>query len=150
MLFDDNIGFITYNFDNFNNFNKYNKFNSTPDITSVEEGYNRGNMFNRVYDPYKNYRYPKLMPKNQREELLTDIMALSFAINDLGLYLDLHPEDKEMLAKFHDYVEKSCQKEMEYVKTYGPLELIDSKSETKFNWIDNPWPWDNDGGVKYV
>ena len=84
------------------------------------------------------------------EELLLEIMELSFAINDLNLYLDLHPEDSKMLKKFNELVEKSCKYEMEYVKNYGPLEVIDSNSVEKFEWINNPWPWDNEGGTKYV
>ena len=55
-----------------------------------------------------------------------------------------------MLKKFRELAEKSCAKEMEYVKTYGPLEVIDNNSLSKFNWINNPWPWENTGGTKYV
>ena len=39
---------------------------------------------------------------------------------------------------------------MEYVKCYGPLEVMDSESLSKFEWINNPWPWENTGGTKYV
>ena len=107
-------------------------------------------MFNNLYDPYKNYKYERVVANNKQEELLLEIMALSFAINDLNLYLDLHPTDEEMLKKFRELAEKSCAKEMEYVKTYGPLEVIDNNSLSKFNWINNPWPWENTGGTKYV
>ena len=105
---------------------------------------------NNLYDPYKNYKYERVVANNKQEELLLEIMALSFAINDLNLYLDLHPNDEQMLKKFKEIAEKSCAKEMEYVKTYGPLEVIDNNSLSKFNWINNPWPWENTGGTKYV
>ena len=65
-------------------------------------------------------------------------------------WLDLHPEDRDILEKFNEYVEKSCKYEMEYVKNYGPLEVIDNTSTEKFEWIKNPWPWENEGGTKYV
>lgn len=143
MLFDDNLGFITYNFDSKMMLKEAN-------ITSTDEGFARGNMFNNLYKPYKNYRYFKIMPKNRQEELLLEIMELSFAINDLGLYLDVHPDDKETFNKFRILVEKSCQKEMEYVKNFGPLEMMDDDNSSKYTWIKNPWPWENDGGVKYV
>ena len=140
MLFEDNLGFVKFNI-------------SAPtdnDLTTVEDGFNRGNMFKSLYKPYKNYRYAKVVPENKEKELLYEIMALSFAINDLDLYLDLHPEDTEMLVKFKSLVEKSIKKEMEYVNTYGPLELTDNLTSNRFTWVKNPWPWDNTGGVKYV
>ncbi len=144
MLFDDNFGFITY--DLYNGLS--NKDSSK--LVSIDEGFLRGNMFANEYKPYKSYTYKKIIPKTKREELLLEIMELSFAINDLNLYLDLHPEDGKMLKKFNELVEKSCKYEMEYVKNYGPLEVIDSTSDEKFDWISNPWPWDNEGGTKYV
>ena len=145
MLFDDNFGFITYDLYGGN----LDKDKSTK-LVSVDEGFLRGNMFADSYKPYKNYTYKKINPKNRKEELLLEIMELSFAINDLNLYLDLHPDDTRLLEKFNAYVEKSCQKEMEYVKTYGPLEVIDSDSSSSFEWIKNPWPWEREDDTKYV
>lgn len=143
MLFEDNLGFISFNFGNLDN--------KQVNITTDSNGFARGTMFDSLYDPYKNYRCHQIVPNNKQEELLLEIMKLSFAITDIGLYLDLHPDNKDLLEKFKTLVEKSCEKEMEYVKNYGPLELIDSSSSVqKFNWINNPWPWENTGGTKYV
>lgn len=147
MLFDDNIGFMTFDF--------YPKDIKTmkkdsPELVSPVEGFLRGNMFKDEYESYKNMTYYKVIPKTKREELLLEIMALSFAINDLNLYLDLFPKDEEKLKEFKSLVEKSCAKEMEFVKNYGPLELIDNDSLKEFKWIDDPWPWQNEGGAKYV
>lgn len=145
MLFDDNLGFIT--FDLYNNIPKKKE---DPKLVSVEEGFLRGNMFANEYKPYKNYSYKKIIPQNKKEELLLDIMELSFAINDLNLYLDLNPYDNKMVELFNNLVEKSCQKEMEYVKNYGSLEVIDNNSSDSFKWIKNPWPWESEGDTKYV
>ena len=145
MLFDDNFGFITYDL-----YGDLLKKDHNPKLVSVDEGFLRGNMFASEYKPYKNYTVKKIIPRTKREELLLEIMELSFAINDLNLYLDLHPKDSKMLKKFNDLVEKSCKCEMEYVKNYGALEVIDNTSDEKFEWIKNPWPWGNEGGTKYV
>ena len=145
MLFDDNIGFVSY--DLFNSMMN-SKVNNNK-LVSVDEGFLRGNLFKDEYKPYKNYEYGKIVPKNQREALLLEIMELSFAINDLNLYLDLHPNDEEMLRKFNSLVEKSCQKEMEFIKNYGTLEVIDNDSKQKFEWINSPWPWEREDN-KYV
>lgn len=145
MLFDDNLGFITYDL-----YNNMPKKKNEPKLVSIEEGFLRGNMFADEYKPYKNYTYKRIIPKTKKEELIVEIMELSFAINDLNLYLDLYPTDKEMLEKFNKLVEISCQKEIEYVKAYGPLEVIDSNSKTNFDWIKNPWPWEREDDTKYV
>lgn len=144
MLFDDNLGFFGFTIPS------NMKLETNSNLASVKEGFAKGNMFNDLYDPYKNYRYQKLTANNKQEELLLEIMVLSFAINDLNLYLDLHPTDESMLRKFKDLTEKAYSKEMEYVKCYGPLEVMDSESLSKFEWINNPWPWENTGGTKYV
>lgn len=146
MLFDDNFGFITY--DLYSGLS--GKDQSNTKLVNVDEGFLRGNMFAKEYKPYKNYTYKKIIPRTKREELLLEIMEMSFAINDLNLYLDLHPEDTKMLEKFNEYVERSCKYEMEYVKNYGPIEVIDNTSNEKFEWIKNAWPWENEGGTKYV
>ncbi len=145
MLFDDNFGFISYDL-----YGDYSNQESKPKLVSVEEGFLRGNLFAKEYKPYKNYQYRKIQAKTKREELLLKIMELSFAINDLNLYLDLHPEDTKMLKKFNELVEHACKYEMEYIKNYGDIEVVDNTSEVKFEWICNPWPWDNEGGTKYV
>ena len=148
MLFDDALGFISFGQDNNKDF--FIKKENSPELVSVEEGFLRGNMYKNEYKPYKNMTYKKIIPKNKREEMLLDIMELSFAINDLNLYLDLHPENEELLRKFKELVEMSCKKEIEFVNEFGPLELIDSDSTKEFKWIDDPWPWQNEGGAKYV
>ena len=144
MLFDDNLGFITYDL-----YNNMPKKKNEPKLVSIEEGFLRGNMFADEYKPYKNYTYKRIIPKTKKEELIVEIMELSFAINDLNLYLDLNPHDTKMLEVFNNLVEKSCQKEMEFIKNYGPLEVIDNDSKQKFEWINSPWPWEREDN-KYV
>ena len=76
-------------------------------------------------------------------------MGLCFAITDLNLYLDLHPEDMEAFNMFKKYNQELKTKQAEYETMYGPLE-INHESGNKFNWLENPWPWDNERGSMYV
>ena len=34
---------------------------------------------------------------------MTQLMALEFAVIELGMYLDTHPDDREAAALFRDY-----------------------------------------------
>lgn len=74
MLFDDNLGFFGFAVP------KNMKISSDSDLTSIADGFSKGNMFNNLYDPYKNYKYERVVANNKQEELLLEIMALSFAI----------------------------------------------------------------------
>ena len=124
-------------------------FSRTVNVVSPMEGFLRGNMFKDEYEPYKNLTYFKLNPSNDKERLLYQVMAYSFAINDLNLYLDLHPENKGMLDLFKKYVKEEKELCNEYVNKYGPLEVNEVKGQ-KFDWINSPWPWETRGGSMYV
>ena len=90
------------------------------------------------------------VPKNMKISSDSDLTSIADGFSKGNMFNNLHPTDEQMLKKFKELAEKSCAKEMEYVKTYGPLEVIDNNSLSKFNWINNPWPWENTGGTKYV
>ena len=124
-------------------------FSRTLNVVSPMEGFLRGNMFKDEYEPYKNLTYFKLSPSNDKERLLYQVMAYSFAINDLNLYLDLHPDNKGMLDLFKKYVKEEKELCKEYVNKYGPLEVNEVMGQ-KFDWINSPWPWETRGGIMYV
>ncbi len=53
--------------------------------------------------------------------LMEHIQAISFAIDDLRLFLDTHPCDKEALAYMKILMKIRHQAVMAYTKKYGPL-----------------------------
>ena len=116
---------------------------------SPEEGFAKGNLTANEYVPYKNYSYATLKPTTEREKLLFQLMTYSFAINDLNLYLDLNPEDKETYNLFKKYVHIKNELEEQYSNLYGPMTVTETQQEM-FSWVKNPWPWDRTGDSKYV
>lgn len=150
MLFENN----NYDFDvlslagfNFTDPTKYYEYENK--LVSTKEGFLRGNMWKNEYEPYKGMQYPELKPTCEREVLLFKIMELDFAINDLNLYLDLHPEDSEIYEKFKKFTQEYLLLKDDYAKKYGPLSL-DQTSSSSYDWMKNPWPWDKSGGSMYV
>ena len=147
MLFDENFGFFGLDFDDLAKKEIMQK--SSYDVLNANEGFMRGNMYKNEFKPYKNYTYRKIAPTSKREQLLFDIMKYDFAINDLNLVLDLNPNDEKLLELFKKYVALLCEKELEYVKLYGPLQVDEAESKT-FDWIKDPWPWNNREDGLYV
>ena len=104
MLFDNNDNTMDYSIYNLMGLN--NNFNNN--LVPSNEGFLKGNMFKDEYIPYKNLTYVNINPKSDKESKLLNVMQYSFAINDLNLYLDIHPEDKEMINTLLDcYIYKS-------------------------------------------
>ena len=58
------------------------------------------------YMPYKNYKAREVIPETEEEALLLKINESEFALNDISLYLDLHPNDYDMYRKFREETNK--------------------------------------------
>ena len=69
-------------------------------------------------------------PKKSREELMCYINEVSFAVNDMILYLDTHPCDEKALAFCKEHVKKRDKALREYAALYGPL-TIDTTDDVK-------------------
>ena len=153
MLFDNNdvnLDFTFLDLANLTNSQSMPKMDmNTPNILPAKEGFLRGNMFKNEYKPYKNLTYVDIRPQSDREAKLFNVMQFSFAINDLNLYLDLHPDDTRVVRLFEELVKEEKQAKKEYMEQYGPLIVTKVKGD-KFDWIESPWPWDDLGGNMYV
>lgn len=112
-------------------------------LVDPTKGWLRGNLFADLYEPYKNYNPAKLEAKNEREALLYQIMQYKFALIELNLYLDTHPNDMEMIKLYNQYLNTEKQMCDKYESVYGPLTL-DSKYLDKNTWVwkNSPWPWE--------
>lgn len=78
---------------------------------------------------------------------LCELMALNFAINELGLYLDTHSDDKEALRLYTEYAALAAEGRKRYEEVYGPL-FQTSVTTNGYDWLNNPWPWELEGGRK--
>ena len=107
-----------------------------------DEGYIKGNLFQNLYNQYKNYQPQVLTPKTEQEKCLYELSAVTFAAHELNLYLDLHPEDQSMFILFTDYQKQANRLMEEYQEKYGPLMINSQEMTTSFNWGQTKWPWE--------
>ncbi len=83
------------------------------------------------------------------KELFERIRAYQFALYDLELYLDSHPDDKQAMQLRHHYREKLCQLKDAYEQHYGALVITKNDVEDSWReWVCDPWPWDNMKGAR--
>lgn len=73
---------------------------------------------------------------------MTQLMALEFAVTELGMYLDTHPDDCEAAALFRDYAQQAAAARAAYEAKHGPLRLGSAGTGNGWDWICDPWPWD--------
>ena len=76
---------------------------------------------------------------------LVELMALDFAIDELGLYLTTHAQDQEALQLYWSYIKLAKEGREKYQKMYGPLLQTDLTPEDGFAWLKDPWPWEEGG-----
>ena len=71
-----------------------------------------------------------------RRELFEYINQISFAVDDVKLFLDTHPGNQKALEYFQKYKEKRIEALKEYTV---------SENSDCWNWINEPWPWQEGG-----
>ncbi len=134
-----------YSYNN-NNYNKplYTEDANPNSVYDPYAGFLRGNMFPNLYNPYKFSNPIELRPKSEREQLLAILDSLDFATIDINLYLDIYPDDKDMIELFNQYRIEADKMREEYENAYGPI-LTSSNANIAYPWAwDNqPWPWEN-------
>lgn len=123
--------------------NKFNVSNKMSNNIDPKEGFLRGNLFDNLYKPYKDYTYSNLKASNNKEEMLYNLLMYKFALTELNLHLDIYPNDTMMLNLYNKYLEEEKRLCDEFEKNYNPL-TIDSKyvGANNWKWINSPWPWE--------
>lgn len=108
-------------------------------LTSPEEAFNRGNLFENYFWPYK--YVANLKPDNERQALMQKSQEYAFAAHELNLYLDVYPNDKQAVGLYNQYSEMADKYLNEYEKKYGPI-ILDSNENYPWAWVNSPWPWE--------
>ena len=75
-----------------------------------------------------------------RREMIEQIRGYEFAINELALYLDTHPEDEKALCLHRKYCKHVKELKDKYQRVYGPLTI--NYPCNKWRWLEMPWPWE--------
>ena len=78
-----------------------------------------------------------------KKQLLKEIMQTDFVLKELNLFLDTHPTNKEALNMFKVYEKKANNLKNEYAKIFSSLTPSVNNNIDSWEWIEDPWPWEN-------
>lgn len=73
---------------------------------------------------------------------LSEVQVLAFAVQELALYLDTHPEDTEALELYRQYQQLYQKVSQAYEREKRPLNHAAPDQGDTYAWLDDPWPWE--------
>ena len=77
-----------------------------------------------------------------RDGMVSDrLSAVSFAVDDLRLYLDTHPDDENALRLIGDYLTERNRMLKEHASFSGSAEAYDPNLTNGWDWNAGPMPW---------
>lgn len=81
-----------------------------------------------------------------RAELLQQILAASFTMRDLALYLDTHPDCENGIGHYQMQAAVLEDAIDAYTKRFGALRMYDipKSAEGWAAWAQTPWPWEKE------
>lgn len=78
---------------------------------------------------------------NMRASLMNQIDEASFAMDDVALFLDTHPNDMAAMQYYQNVVAMRKNAVDAYERQFGPL-MIDSVNGQNWDWVTEKWPWE--------
>ena len=76
-----------------------------------------------------------------KELLMRQSMEAGFAMDDVVLFLDTHPENQDALRYYKPVRDMRDQSMAAYERRFGPLRYTDVTSMS-WNWVTEKWPWE--------
>ena len=81
---------------------------------------------------------------NTKSMLLNKIHAYDFAILEIELFLDTHPQNTKALTRREAFIKERNMLIKEYESKYGEFVVTTANvhSLKDWSWINGPWPWE--------
>ena len=78
------------------------------------------------------------------KHLMDQIRAVDFALYETVLYLDVYPHSCDALETYRKLKAQSEALHAEYESSCAPLTAFGNKSDTSWDWMSKPFPWEYD------
>ena len=74
-------------------------------------------------------------------QLMKQINEASFAMDDVLLFLDTHPNNREALQYYKSVSAMRRNAMAAYQSQFGPL-MVDDVTGNSWSWVTEKWPWE--------
>ena len=108
-----------------------------PPRYEAPRGLVRGTLFPGLELPFCGMVSDRCSPDTLRSR----IQAVSFAVLELGLYLDTHRDDAQALELYRSYQTLLLQLRQQALPENGPTSH-QTPDQGPYRWLDDPWPWE--------
>ena len=83
---------------------------------------------------------------NEKQMMQKRINALAFAIHELVLFLDTHPNNRQAMELLREFRRRKQNAIAEYEAKFGKYveTTADVEPTDYWSWIDSPWPWEKE------
>lgn len=75
---------------------------------------------------------------------MDEIGTISFALDELRLFLDTHPNDREALNLFNTNAKKRRELMNYYTENFGPLDAYSENTVDGWSWNCPPMPYEKE------
>lgn len=76
--------------------------------------------------------------------LMKKIYETGFALDDIVLFLDTHPNDPDAMNYYRCVAKMNQDAVSAYEIQFGPLMNNSVKEGSGWTWLENPWPWEGE------
>ena len=111
---------------------------NNPPKYEARKGLVRGTLFPGLDLPFMGMVNHKELPVTPK----TELQVMGFALQELALYLDTHPDDEEALELYRTYQKMYHKGMMTYSENCGPLNHATPVEDRSYSWMNDPWPWE--------
>ncbi|MBP3040824.1 spore coat protein CotJB [Bacillaceae bacterium Marseille-Q3522] len=80
------------------------------------------------------------MPKEYYQQL-EEIQTVDFVIDELVLYLDTHPYDRQAIQQYNQFAHYSRQLKQHFETQYGLFQKGGINNRDDYWTWSGPWPW---------
>ncbi len=80
----------------------------------------------------------------EQEKAMLRVQEHDFALIEVNLFLDTHPNDASALAYYQRMRHLAADARAEYENKYGPLTIMGVQNDNYWDWVKTPWPWEKD------
>ena len=78
------------------------------------------------------------------EKARTDLEVLSFAMDEVRLFLDTHPTNTFALKAYRQLRTQREAAVRAYEAAVGPVDFYSAGGKNAWNWVQGPWPWETE------